>query len=126
MENKGKVQVRLLESHSAKTLMDSKTKIYRSGFIFHTGKQKKYSFLLFYANEHHSIFQTKKPVANIKPTDKSNDFMSYLLNHLNMYHGVADYKFPLYLKEMAFKFNHQGESIRTLLIPYITALVDYR
>ncbi|MCX6557843.1 MAG: DDE transposase, partial [Candidatus Aminicenantes bacterium] len=40
------------------------------------------------------------------------------------FHGVSKEKFPFYLKEMEFRYNHRHESIFHLLSSYVTKSVQ--
>jgi len=137
IESNNKTSTTLLSDLSVKTLIDSKIKIYRSDCIFYTDKYKKYDYLLFYVSKNHKII-IRDNIASINTRQIKNDaFQNYLFKNLNKFCGVSVDKFPLYLKEMEFKYNHRPslndyfkeweeqrvESFKTL-ISHLTNFID--
>ena len=55
--------------------------------------------------------------------DGLEGFWSYAKQRLIKFHGVSKEKFPLYLKEMEFRFNNRNHDIFRLLTQKITNLV---
>jgi len=53
-------------------------------------------------------------------------FWSYAKQRLAKFHGVSKEKFPLYLKEMEFRYNHRNEDLFELLAQNVTKLVQNR
>ena len=50
-------------------------------------------------------------------------FWSYAKERLIKHHGVSKEKFPLYLKEMEFRYNNRNTTIFTQLTKYLVNLV---
>ena len=50
-------------------------------------------------------------------------FWSYAKQRLMKFHGVSKQKFPLYLKEMEFRYNNRQQDLFELLAQRITNLV---
>jgi transposase len=50
-------------------------------------------------------------------------FWSYAKERLIKHHGVSKERFPLYLKEMEFRYNNRGKSLFNLLVNFLTNLV---
>ncbi|MGB9694039.1 MAG: transposase [Fervidobacterium sp.] len=50
-------------------------------------------------------------------------FWGYAKERLIKHHGVSPQKFPLYLKEMNFRYNHGNEDIFEILIKNLCKLV---
>ena len=50
-------------------------------------------------------------------------FWSYAKERLIKHHGVSKERFPLYLKEMEFRYNNRGKSLVNLLVNFFTNLV---
>jgi len=50
-------------------------------------------------------------------------FWSYAKERLIKHHGVSKERFPLYLKEMEFRYNNRGKSLCNLLASCLTNLV---
>jgi transposase len=53
-------------------------------------------------------------------------FWAYAKERLIKFHGVSKDYFPLYLKEMEFRYNHRQESIFELITKYLCDLVPDR
>jgi transposase len=51
---------------------------------------------------------------------------SYAKERLIKHHGVSKEKFPLYLKEMEFRYNNRNRSIFQLLVDYLLTFVPDR
>lgn len=50
-------------------------------------------------------------------------FWSWAKERIIKHHGVSPERFPLYLKELEFRYNNGEEDIFPLLVSYITNLV---
>ncbi len=50
-------------------------------------------------------------------------FWSYAKKRLIKHHGVSKHKFPLYLKEMKFRYNNRNSMIFYLIAKYLLNLV---
>ncbi len=50
-------------------------------------------------------------------------FWPYARERLIRFHGVTAGKFPLYLKELEFRYNHRDQDILPILLDYIVSLV---
>ena len=53
-------------------------------------------------------------------------FWTFAKERLIQFHGVSPEKFPLYLKEMEFRYNHRKEDLFNLLAQNITNPVPNR
>lgn len=53
-------------------------------------------------------------------------FWSFAKQRLAKFHEVSHEKFPLYLKEMEFRYNHKKENIFKILVDYMIKLVADR
>ncbi len=53
-------------------------------------------------------------------------FWSYAKERLIKHHGISPEKFPLYIKEQEFRYNHKEEDIFEILLNYTTDLVAKR
>ncbi len=49
------------------------------------------------------------------PLDQEGSFWSYLKSRLSRFQGVTADKFPYYLKELEFRWNHKGEDLKELI-----------
>jgi transposase len=46
-------------------------------------------------------------------------FWSFATKRMTKFHGVSKEKFPLYLKEMEFRYNHRHQPIFDTLVQYL-------
>jgi len=55
--------------------------------------------------------------------DGTKGFWSFVKPRLMKYNGIRPDRFPLYLKELQFRYNHREEDIFPLLIEYLCDFV---
>jgi transposase len=123
LERKGVVQVEVVADVSAKSLLNLAIKKVRRGSIVYTDRFRGYDALMFcgYRHlrvDHEKIFSSGKVYIN-----GLEGFWSYAKERLIKYHGVSFKKFPLYLKEMEFRYNHRYQDIFEILTQKIGNLV---
>ncbi len=51
-------------------------------------------------------------------------FWAYAKERLIKHHGVSKERFPLYLKEMEFRYNHRHQDLFPLVVQHLTQLVS--
>jgi len=115
LERKGIVQVEVVPDVSADSLLSLTVKKVRRGSIVYTDRFRGYDALMFcgYRHlrvDHEKIFSSGKVYIN-----GLEGFWSYAKERLIKHHGVSMQKFPLYLKEMEFRYNHRNEEIFEIL-----------
>ena len=54
---------------------------------------------------------------------RQSGFWPYARERLIRFHGITAGKFPLYLKELEFRYNHRDQDILPILLDYIISLV---
>ena len=123
LERDGLVKVEAVKDVSARTLIDMTIKTVKRGSIVYTDKFRSYDSLMFcgYRHlklDHKKIFSTGKVYIN-----GLEGFWSYAKERLIKHHGVSKEKFPLYLKEMEFRYNNRNNTIFTQLAKYLVNLV---
>ena len=111
---------------TAQRLLDLALKKVRRGRIVYTDKFRSYDSLLFCGYrqlriDHRKVFATGKVDIN-----GVEGFWSYAKERLIKFHGVSKRYFPLYLKEMEFRYNHRGHPLFDLLAQYVTKPVSDR
>lgn len=115
LERNGVVKVEAVKDVKARTLLDLTVKTVRRGSIVYTDKFKGYDSLMFCGYRHINI-DHKKFFANGKVyINGVEGFWSYAKERLIKFHGISKEKFPLYLKEMEFRYNNRGKSLFNLL-----------
>ena len=115
LERKGKVYTVIVENVTAKTLMRSIQQKARKGSVFYTDGFKSYVSLHQYG-KHNIIRHDKDKFAKAKNhINGIEGFWSYAKERFHKYHGINKKNYPLYLKEMEFRFNHRDEKVFNLL-----------
>lgn len=118
LERCGKVYTRVVPNVSKETLMDEIKRKTRKGSVFYTDCFKSYKSLKQYGkhnkiNKQYAFAKGKTHINGIE------GFWSYAKERFHKYHGINMSNYPLYLKEMEFRFNNRNEDLFKLLIHII-------
>jgi transposase len=115
LERNGVVYTTVVPDVKAETLMNEIKAKTEKGSVFYTDCFKSYKSLKQYG-KHHKI---NKEYAFAKGHNHINGlegFWSFAKERLQKYHGVNKQNFPLYLKEMEFRFNNKNNNIFNRLL----------
>jgi transposase len=123
LERDGIVRVEVVPNVSAQTLLNSTLKKVRRGSIVYTDKFRGYDALMFCGYRHLRVDHGKHFTRGKVYINGLEGFWSYAKERLAKFHGVSKEKFPLYLKEMEFRYNHRQRSLFELLVQKVTKLV---
>src|SRR3989338_943302 len=115
LERKGKVHTVIVEDVSAKTLMTEIQNKTKKGPVFYTDGWRSYASLEQYGK--HNIIDHEKELVdkNHNHINGIEGFWSFAKERFHKYHGIDKLNYPLYVKEMEFRFNHRNESVFNLL-----------
>src|SRR3989344_4590684 len=115
LERKGKVHTVIVEDVSAKTLMTEIQNKTKKGSVFYTDGWRSYASLEQYGK--HNIIDHEKELVdkNHNHINGIEGFWSFAKERFHKYHGIDKLNYPLYVKEMEFRFNHRNESVFNLL-----------
>lgn len=112
LEREGRVYTKVVESVSAEELMGHIRSHTRKGSVYYTDAFRGYQSLRRYGkhhtvSHHHSLVdkRTKNHINGIE------GFWSYAKHVLYNYRGISKYHFPMYLKEIEYRFNHRKENL---------------
>ena len=120
LERKGKIYTVIVQDVSAKTLMSEIENKTKKGSVFYTDGWKSYASLEQYG-KHNIIRHDKDEFAKEKNhINGIEGFWSFAKERFHKYHGIKKNNYPLYLKEMEFRFNHRNESVFNLLFDICT------
>ena len=119
LERQGQVKVEVVKDVTAETLLTETIKTVRRGSIVYTDQYKSYDTLMFCGYRHLSLNHKKRFASGKVYINGIEGFWSYAKERLIKHHGVSKEKFPLYLKEMEFRYNHRHEEIFPLLTKYL-------
>jgi len=115
LERKGKIYTKIVENVSAETLMSEIQNKTLKGSVFYTDGWKSYASLEQYGK--HNIIDHDKELVdkNHNHINGIEGFWSFAKERFHKYHGIDKENYPLYVKEMEFRFNHRNESVFNLL-----------
>ena len=123
LERDGIVRVEPVTDVTAKTLLDLTIKTVRRGSIVYTDKFRSYDALMCCGYRHLKVDHKKRFSSGKVYINGLEGFWSYAKERLIKHHGVSREKFPLYLKEMEFRYNNRNTEIFHLLSKYLVVLV---
>lgn len=105
LEHNGAVKVTVVKDVTAETLLNETVKIVRRVSILYTDKFKSYDALMFCGYRHLRIEHKKQFARGKVYINGLEGFWSFAKERLIKFHGVSRNYFPLYLKEMEFRYN---------------------
>ncbi len=121
------VFIDLVPGFQAETLfhfhMNFHLKLIRTGNLVYTDRYKDYDALMFCGNDSlpYEIIRRYDEPPHI---DAVNDeFWAYAQTRIKRFRGISCQRFPLYLKELEFRFNNRDKSINEIIAAYLCALV---
>lgn len=109
LERNGRVRVHMLKDASAESLLSLTVKTVRRGSIVYTDKYGAYDALMFCGYTHLRVDHGKRFAQGPVYINGLEGFWSYAKERLAKFHGVSKEYFPLYMKEMEFRYNHRDE-----------------
>jgi transposase len=95
----------------------------KRGSLIYTDKFRSYDGLVSYGFRHRRIDPSERFANGKVYINGIEGFWSFAKERLINYHGVNPPKFPLYLKELEFRYNHRD---RDLFDDLIQVLTGYR
>jgi transposase len=121
LERKGLVKVEPLQDVGAEAVFNLRVRAVRKGSIVYTDRWGRYDALMFCDYKHSSDYERRFSREDVHMSGMDG-FLSYAEEKMMKFHGVSKGKFPLYLKEMEFRYNHRQESIFSTLVRYLCDL----
>ena len=117
LERDGRVYTRVVEGVSADDLMAVIRKKTRKGSVYYSDTFKSYNSLKRLGK--HLRVNHSKSMVDKKTKNHINGiegFWSFAKHILYNYRGVSKYHFPLYLKEVEYRFNHRHDNLFKLFL----------
>jgi transposase len=111
LERGGKVRVEVVQNVTGETLLDMAITKVKRGSLIYTDKFRSYNGLISYGFRHMRIDHGKRFVNGKVYINGIEGFWSFAKERLMKYHGVNPKKFPLYLKELEFRYNHRHHDL---------------
>ena len=122
-ERNGVVKVEVLKDVTAQTLLDLTVKTVRRGSIVYTDKFRSYDSLMFCGYRHIKVDHKQYFASGKVYINGVEGFWSFAKQRLIKFHGISREKFPLYLKEMEFRYNNRDADIFKLIAQYLCNFV---
>jgi transposase len=123
LERNGLVSVDVIPNVGAKTLLNMTIKKVRRGSIVYTDKFHGYDSLVFCGYRHLKVDHGKYFASGKVYINGLEGFWCFAKERLMKYHGVSKKKFPLYLKELEYRYNNRTKNIFVLLTQLLADFV---
>ena len=123
LKRNGKVKVTVVKDVSARTLLGLTVKAVRRGSIVYTDKFRSYDSLMFCGYRHLKVDHGKRFASGRVYINGLEGFWSWAKERLNKHHGVSKHTFPLYLKELEFRYNNRHTDISDKVADFLCDLV---
>lgn len=98
-------------------------KLTRMGNIVYTDRFQRYDALMFCGDDRLTFNYVNIRGKSAYVDSLSGSFWAFARTRLRRFNGVTPRRFPLYLKELEFRYNHRGEDLFPLLADRLCALV---
>src|SRR5512139_1288026 len=126
MERDGQVHVSVIPDVSAATLLKLTVKKVRRGSVVYTDRFGSYDSLMLCGYRHLKIDHQKLFSSGRVYINGLEGFWSWAKERLMKHHGVSKARFPLYLKELEFRYNHRTADLFDQVANYLCDLVPKR
>jgi len=126
LERNGKVKVSVVKDVTAESLLQETVKMVRRGSIVYTDKFRGYDALMFCGYRHLRVDHGKRFATGKVYINGLEGFWSFAKERLAKFHGVSKQHFPLYLKEMEFRYNNRKKNLFPIITQNLCFLVPNR
>ena len=116
LERRGRVEVPVVPNCSAETLVTQTLRTVKRGSLVYTDKWSAYDTLTFCGYRHLKVDHAQRFARGKVHINGLEGFWSYAKAKFIKHHGVSPEKFPLYLYEWQFRYNHRQENLFDLLL----------
>ena len=116
LERDGKVYTRVVEHVSKEELMAVIRKKTRKGSVYYTDKFRSYNSLKRLGTHHRLDHRKAFSCRGKNHINGIEGFWSFAKHILYNYRGVSKYHFPMYLKEVEYRFNHRNDNLFKLFM----------
>jgi transposase len=116
LERDGKVTVEVVRDVTAESLLTLTIRKVKRGSMIYTDRYRSYDGLLSLGFKHKRVDHSKTFGNGRVYINGIEGFWSYAKGRLQKYHGVSKEKFPLYLKELEYRYNHREADFFDLMI----------
>lgn len=123
LEREGKVFVEALPNIKARTVLGLAVAKVRRGTIVYTDRFQIYDSLMFCGYRHLKVDHRVHFAQGRVTINGLEGFWSWAKERLMKHHGISPQRFPLYLKELEFRYNHRDDDLFSLVTRFLCDLV---
>ena len=123
LERDGKVFVQALPNIQARTVLGLAVTKVRRGSIVYTDRFQIYDSLMFCGYRHLKVDHATHFARGRVTINGLEGFWAWAKERLMKHHGVSPQRFPLYLKELEFRYNHRHDDLFSLVVQLLSDLV---
>lgn len=116
LERRGRVTVSVVPNVTRDTLLGATLKLVKRGSLVYTDRYKGYDALTFCGYRHLRVDHRRRFSTGRVHINGLEGFWSYAKGKLIRHRGISPHRFPLYLYEMQFRYNHRTEDLFSLLL----------
>ena len=116
LERRGRVTVSVVPDVTRATLVAATVKLVKRGSLIYTDRYRGYDALTFCGYRHLRVDHGRRFSHGRVHINGLEGFWSYAKGKLIRHRGVSPHRFPLYLYEMQFRYNHRDEDLFELLL----------
>ena len=116
LERRGHVQVTVVPNCSAETIRNHTLRWVKRGTLVYTDKWAAYDTLAFCGYRHLRVDHARRFSRGKVHINGLEGFWSYAKGKFVKHHGVSPHRFPLYLYEWQFRYNHRHENLFDLFL----------
>lgn len=124
-EREGAVEISLLDGIEPKIVCNSTARLARQGNIIYSEPFKGFDAVFFCSDPKDDTLTPSRFTRAKVYIDHSSDFWSFVQPRLKKYRGVSARYFPLYLKELEFRFNNQNINLTDRVAECICDLLPH-
>jgi transposase len=126
LERQGQVSVEVVPNVRAHTVLGLAITKVRRGSIVYTDRYRIYDALMFCGYRHLKVDHGKQFSRGRVYINGLEGFWSWAKERVIKHHGISAHRFPLYLKELEFRYNHRDQDLFTIIAQYLFDFVPNR
>jgi transposase len=104
-------------------LIRSNIKKARKGSVVYTDQCMAYDGMMYYGYHHALVAPEDHYPKDYIYLNRENGFWTWARDRLIKYYGVSSLNFPLYIKELEFRYNHRDLNFFDIMTKYICDLI---
>jgi transposase len=119
VEEGGRVRIDIVPDITPGAMIRSNVKNLRRGSIVYTDRFMDYDSLLYYGYHHAMVKSDDHYPLDYVYINRVKGFWTWARDRFIKYFGVSSLNFPLYIKELEFRYNHRDKDIFQIIAKYM-------